>query len=56
MDETTKESRKGFADWVLVDDLGIIDRYETHAEAMEALRESNETNLRVEWSADPGEL
>lgn len=56
MDGTNKESRRGFADWVLVDDLGVIDRYETHAEAMEALRESTNDRCRVEWSADPGEL
>lgn len=56
MDTDKEKSREGFADWVLVNDLGIIDRYESHSEAMDALRESKDIRARVEWSADPGPL
>lgn len=44
------------ADWVIVDDLGIVDRFYTQSEAFEALSKSKDIRARVEWSPDPGEL
>lgn len=46
----------GRADWCIVEDGGIVDRYFTKAEAEQALASSTREGQTVEWCEDPGPL
>jgi len=47
----------GLAEWCIVNDDGIIDRYFTHVEALDAITpELIESGHKIRWVKDPGTL